>query len=404
MKMKWVCGTRSLLAIMMAFVILLFSGANDRLYCEGLELGRFRVSPKLSVIERYSDNIYLEADNEEDDWYTEITPEIAFDFAFAPRNYLSLKYIGNFFKYSDADNFDSQHHLGELSWNVESAKGSTLVVGASSSENSIQPYSPTESSKDYNLSRAFADVLLMAGQVTAVGVAYEHQSRRFDEDVFDIDDYDRDQFDASIIYGRSQILPWLLQYRYVKQDNENILSDDDIINRDFETHSIFTGARWLPSGKVSGAFRVGYTWSDFKESGIDEFSGFGMDTNVRYMFSPITNITLIARREIRPTTFTERDTGTYYVLTSGGVRLTHHRWERIETELRYYYNHRDFEGGAFGEEDRTDREHVAGLTVTYTMRNWIALSLGYQYRNNNSDDEGVDFKENLVHAGVLLSI
>ncbi|RJQ68921.1 MAG: hypothetical protein C4519_22150 [Desulfobacteraceae bacterium] len=386
-------------------LILLPAGEFASIHAEGLEYGRFRISPKLAVVERYSDNIYLEPGEEEDDFYTEIIPEITLDFAIAPRNYISLKYVGNFFRFSDADNFDSQYHLGEASWTVETAKGSRFAAGASTSDTSVQPYSPIESAKDYRVNRIFAETILVAGQVTEFGLQAERLSRRFDDVSNEVDDYDRNQVDASIVYRRSEIFPLLLQYRFIRQDNEDLPQAGlDPFNRDYDTHSVFTGARWRPAGKLSGALRIGYTWSDFENDAIDEFSGLGMDIDLLYRFSPITRFNLIGRRNVLPTTIAERDTGTYYVLTSGGVRLTLQRWSKIITTLSYFYHHRDFQSGLAPAEDRVDREHVAALNIEWAIQRWISIILGYQYRNNDSDLPTVDYKENLVQLGVHLSI
>lgn len=398
----------ALLAATTITLMLLGAGNFSPLDAQGLKYGRFRLSPKIDIIEGYSDNVYLEPDNTQDDFYTEISPEIALDFAFAPRNYLTLKYIGNFFLYSEADNFDSEHNFGEASWSLETAKGSRFAVGGNISDNSVQPYSPTERSKDYTLARAFAEMRLELGQVTELGARFGRASRRFDNDIDKEDDYDRDQFDISAVYRRSTVFPLLLQYRYVQQDNSDLLVREDgqirSINRDYDTQSVFTGASWRPGGKLSGALRVGYTWSNFDNPQIEEFSGFGMDIDVLYSFSEITQLNLVGRRSIEPSTIAERDTGSYYVLTSGGIRLTHHRWEKIITTLRYFYYHRDYKTALAGVQGRVDQEHVAGIDIEYAMRHWFSIILGYQFRKNDSDLDSIDYKENLVQLGVRLSI
>jgi polysaccharide biosynthesis protein VpsM len=384
---------------MAMIMTILPAGQIISLHAEGLELGRFRITPILTIVQRYSDNIYLEETDEEDDFYTEISPEITLDFALAPRNYLSLNYRGNFYRFNSADNFNTEHHRGELSWNMETTKGSTFRAGTRLSESSVQPYSATGTSRDYKLRSYFGNFIIAAGASTEVGAGYERVERRFDEDIFQ-DDYDRDQIDLSVVFGRSRIWPLLFQYRFVRQDNEDFFD----FNRDFETHALYTGARWHPAGKVSGALRVGYTWSDFDNPEIDDFSGFGMDINVLYRITEITRLSLIGQRYVSPVTIAERDSGSYYILTSGGVRLSHHRWEKIITRLNYTYHYRDYQPGPLQLGERVDREHVIELMAEYVMRQWITFSAGYRYRDNDSDIDPFDYKENLFHLGVTLSI
>jgi hypothetical protein len=385
---------------MATILILLLMGGSVPLQAEGLELGRFRITPSLTVVQRYSDNIYLAEEDEEDDFYTEISPEINLDFALAPRNYLSLNYRGSFYRFNTADNINTEHHRGELSWSLETMKGSTFRVGTSLSESSIQPYAPDDPSRDYSLRSYFGRFFLMVGAATEVGAGYERIARRFDETTYQEDDYDRDQIDLSVVFGRSRIWPLLLAYRHIRQDNEDYLD----FNRDYKTHAVYTGARWRPEGKVSGNLRVGYVWSDFDNPEIKEFSGFGMDIDVLYRITEITRLSLIGQRHVMPVTIAERDTGSYYVLSSGGVRLTHRRWERVITRLNYTYYHRDFEPAVRWPEARIDREHVIEAIVDYVMRDWVTFSLGYRYRDNDSDLDAVDFRENRFQLGVTLSI
>lgn len=384
---------------LLAATTLVMTVAN--IHAQGIEYGRFRISPSLAIIEAYTDNVYLAEDNEESDFYTEIAPGLTLDFALAPRNYITLKYLGNYFYFSEADNSDYNQHFGEASWSAETAKGSNFTLGTSISETSVQPYSARETAKDYSLNRVFGEMFLLPGSVTEIGLQYERLARRFDAEEFEVDDYDRDQFDVSILYRRSEILPLLLQYRLVLQDNEPEFG----IDRDYKTHSIFTGARWRPAGKLSGALRVGYTWSDFDSDQIDEFSGLGMDIDLIYRITEITRLTLLGRRAILPRTRAERDSGNYYVLTSGGLRLSHHRWEKITTIFRYDYFHREYQSGLeLTGEDRVDEEHVAGASIEYALRNWLSLIFGYQYRNRDSDREDVNYEENLFELGVRLLI
>ena len=130
---------------------------------DGIEMGRFRINPVLSMSESYSDNIYLDDQNEVGDYITAITPEVTFDVAVVPRNYFSLKYRGDFIYYSDADNFKKDHHLGSLSFHSRTRKESNFEVGVSAEDTAIQPFSEQDRSKDYTLQSAYAEALLMLG-------------------------------------------------------------------------------------------------------------------------------------------------------------------------------------------------------------------------------------------------
>jgi len=381
---------------MMLCMVFLSLALGSSASCEeGWEIGRLRITPKLALLADYSDNIYLVEDEEEDDIYIIVSPEISFDVAVAPRNYFSLKYSGFFLNFDTAENFDENHHIGELSWHTETAKGSTLTAGASIDDNSIQPFSVDEVAKKYQLYRGFADVLLMAGSMIEIGAGYERLSRRFDEDRFESDDYDRNRYDISLLYKKSEKFPLLLEYRFVQQDNQDL---DRAFDTDYDTHTIFIGSRWRPTAKLSGALRVGYIRSDFEDDSIDDFDGVAADIDITYSITEITKFELVVARDVEPVTRTLRETGSYYVLSSAGIVLTHQKWERIITELSYLYRHKAFEGGPL---DRTDRYHDAGLKLRYLLKDWVSFSIGYNYRSNSSDLTTVEYTENMAEAGIL---
>jgi hypothetical protein len=389
---------RSKGSIFFLVFLLTMAGGIPYTQAEGWEYERLRLRPKVDVLEHYSDNIFLSADEEEGEFYTEIVPQLAVDFALTPRNYITAEAIGYFYRYDTYDNFDESEYFGQLSWNLETAKGSLLRAGASTASESVQPYGPEDTYAEYDRDRLFAEGRLAIGSITEVGAGFEHRTREFEDEAEQIDDYKRQQADFDVVYGRSRAFPLLLQYRYINQDNE-ILDD---VDRDWVSHSVFTGAYWRGTGRMSGAFRVGYTAADFKDEGIDDISGFGADVDMTYRYSEITSIRLMGERSVQPVTTSERERGNYYVLSSAGIRFIHRKWDRITTELGYRYNHRKF--NISETQDRVDEEHVAGVTIRYDFRRWIGFSLGYQFEDNNSDDDASDYTENSGRIGIHLYI
>lgn len=382
-------------------ILILLPASYSQVFCgDGIEWERFRLIPSLTITQSYSDNIYLEDENETDDYITAVSPEVSLDMAVVPRTYFSLKYRGDFLAYGDADNFRDDNHLGAFSFNSETAKGSHFLAGISAEDTSIQPYSAQEQSKDYTLKSAYADILLMVGKVTEIGAEYSRSDREFDELQYVDDDYTRDTFDFHVLYKRSLILPLLLQYRYIDQDN----NDQGPINTDFQSHTVFVGARWRPANKLSGALRIGYTWAEFDEANVDDFDGYAIDTNLVYAFSEITRFTLTAQRAIQRPTRSARESGDYFEYTTAGLTITHKKWERITTRLDFLYRYRDYTEIQGSSSVREDDYYRAGLSVEYAMRRWISFTLGYRFQKNNSDIATEDYAENLVEFGITFSL
>lgn len=367
---------------------------------DGIEWGHFRFIPSLTVSESYSDNIYLASKNETEDYVTTLTPELTLDAAIVPRNYFSLKYHGDFLSYSETDNFKEDHHLGSLSFNGETAKGSHFIAGISMQDTAIQPFSEQERSKDYTLQHAYVDVLAKLGKVTEIGTQYSRQDREFDEQQFLDDDFIRNTWDFHLLYTRSSIWPLLIQYRYESQDNNDL----GTINSDFHTYTLFLGARWQSDKKFSGVFRVGYKKAEFDRSGADDYYGYAADTIITYAFSEFTKFTHIAQSTIGSPTRSARESGEYYINKRVGLSITHRRWERITSQLDFLYNNRNYREIQSSDSVRNDDYYRIGLSISYAMRNWITFSLGYRFQENSSDIDDEDYSENQIKLGIALSL
>ncbi|MCP4744999.1 MAG: outer membrane beta-barrel protein [Desulfobacteraceae bacterium] len=384
------------LAALLSIPSLSFSG-------DGIEWERFRISPALSVSQSYSDNIYLSQSDETDDFITTITPELTLDFAIAQKNYLSLSYRGNFLSYADVNNFKKNHHLGSLSFNSKTAKGSHFIAGLSAQDTAIAPFSKDERSKDYMDQRAFSDILLMIGSLTEIGGGYVYNKVEFDKLEFSDDDFTRNTVDLHVLYKRSLVWPLLLQYRYIGQDNNDL----GTINTDFQTHTVFTGARWRPAMKLSGALRLGYTWAIFDETGEpdgQDFSSYAIDSSLVYELSDITRFIFTAERAVQQPTRSARESGDYFIFTSTGLTISHKTWPKITTELDFLYRFKNYKAIQGSTTIRKDRFYRAGVSADYDLRNWITFSLGYRYQHNSSDILSEDYSENFITFTVSLSM
>ncbi|NVM21039.1 MAG: outer membrane beta-barrel protein [Desulfobacterales bacterium] len=378
-------------------IILIFLWCSTGFCAEGVEWGRLRLAPKLSVGEQYSDNVFLTEKNEEDEYITTILPELSLDFAFSPRSILNVGYKADFRIYTEFDNFRKDHHRGGLSWTWTSPKGSEFAIGADAEDSSMQPYSEKDRHKDFVKGEAFVDSLLKVGAFTGLGIRYAHTSRRFDSRLDKIDEYDRDAITLDILYRRFRHLPLLLEYSYYHQDNNDL----DEPSTDMDTHTVFIGARWDPTAKLSGTLKVGYTQTDFEE--VDDFSGFATDTDLTYRFSDITTFKLRAYRMLVRSTWAGRETGNYFISSGGGLSATY-RSAPIAIVLDFSYTNNDFEQKDWWYEEREDNYFRAGVMAEHLLQDWLLLSLSYHYSRNDSNFASVDYRENRVEARCSLFI
>lgn len=386
--------------IVLSITLLVVGFSAQALAGDGIAWERLRLKLSVTASENYSDNVYLTYADEQDDWMTSVSPDISLDLAVAPRNYFTLRYQGEFLSYANKDNFREDHHFGTFSFTSETAKGSHFMLSSSAQDTSIQPFSDIEQSKDYTSQHYSADIALVVGAATEIGTQYSHNRREFDDIRYTNDDYRRDSVDVYYFNKYSTILPLLLQYRFVDQDN----NDQGGLNTDFKSHTIFIGGRWAPQSKLSGALRVGYLWANFERSDVDNFNGYAVDTDLEYAFSEITRIKLHVEKAIRQPTRSARETGDYYEFTSVGLSLKHKKWEKITTRLYGFYRVNDYKELVSKITVRQDTYYRAGFSIEYALKPWISFGLDFRHQQNDSDIDTEEYTENLGKLGVTLSM
>jgi hypothetical protein len=348
------------------------------------------------MTEGFSDNIFLTQGNEKSDFVTKFSPALNLDFALAPRNIITLGYDGDYLFHNNYDNFKKDHHGGSATWRLQTQKGSFFEINTTVKESAIQPYDERSKYKEYKRWEGACNNSLQLSDATEIGLKYEHTSRRFDKSIYQFDDYDQDSVSLNSVFEGVSIFPILLEYRYDRQNNEDPVGP----STDFNSHTIFLGARWRESSRLSGDLRLGYTTATFEEA--DNFSGFATDTELSYRFSEITIFKLNLSRYVSETTLTARDTGTYFVSTGAGFRVIHHRWEPLKVTLNLDYTNRNYEQQYF-EQNRQDDEYIAGLGAQYTFHEPFSLTIKYQFRSNDSNYPLVDYQENHIEAGITVS-
>jgi hypothetical protein len=378
------------------FVFLFYS---EGFSADGLKWGRFRLSPVLSLSEIYTDNIYLVQTGEQDDTITTISPTLSIDFALAPLHYITLKYEGNYRLYAESDNFKEDIHRFDLFWSLTTSKGSTFKLGGRANFDSIQPYSPEGRHKDFEEKEAYADILAAVGAFTDVGIRYSHLSRRFDDSIFSIDDFDMDKITLKILYKKFPVTSPLIEYTFYHYDGNDFLDR----STDMDTSIFLIGAQWEPTAKLSGYLKGGYYKSELENG--DDSSGFAMDTNVTYRLTDPARISLTLFRRVVQSTRAARETGDYYVSTGGTVLITYLGLDPFTLTIDATYQNNEFEQElSLPDEDRTDNYYRAGIHIKYSPRDWLSFGLGYSYRRNNTDFEPDEYRENRIQADVSLAM
>ena len=358
---------------------------------------RLKLTPEVVVRETYDDNVYLTDSDEVDDFITTVFPSLDAQFAFSPRARLGLLYSGAFDFYADADNFREGNNYGNLRFEYDTPKGSSIELGTWGLDSSIQPYAVNDRYKPYDIWALYADVNYVFSEITEFFGNVHHSVRRFD-DTRDIDDdYERDFFAVGMVNARASLFPWLLEYRYETQVNDQVPN----VRTELDAQSAYTGFKWGQDRRLSGTLRVGYLWSDYNDA--KAYDGWATDTELDYRIGGFTTLGLIARRGVRESTLADRDTLDYYIYEGAGLSLSYTRLDPIDLYLTGGYENRDYRSTTPVAADREDDYYIASLTASYRLTDLVSFSLGYVYRKNNSTQQALyGYTDNRVLAEITL--
>jgi len=367
-------------------------GSSGVAAADGISWGRFWFQPKLGLVERYSDNIYLDSNNAKEDYITTAVPELTAYLAFTPDSKLGLNYKGNFNHHSNFDNFGSSNQ-GNITWSLYTPAGSNIRVGAKVLDTFIQPYYESDREKPYLTRTAFMDSTLKLGSFNEIGMRYEYRTRQFDDTADREDDYDLNLFKIDFVNRYFPRFPFLLEYRYGIKHAEYSPSNNS------RSNAIYVWARWTPETRLSGNLRIGYQQTDYDE--IDDVSTIVADTALSYRLSDMTTLRLKAIRKLKDSVRADiRETGNNYTFTIWEGYVSYKYSDPLKLSLRLRYEKKDYEG----EEERDDNLYSTRMAMDYSFNRWVAVSLAHRYRVNMSTLETVEYKENSIYAGVLFSL
>jgi hypothetical protein len=357
---------------------------------------RLKLSPEIVLTETFNDNIYRSDRNEDSDFITAIYPGFNLAFALFPGCYLDLIYLGAFESYQEADNVREDHHYGGLGMSFGSGQKSRIAFGIWGEDTANQPFSEDEESRDFRIGAVYTDVDL---NITAKNQMFgncQYSQRRYKDDINEIDDYDRQFVALGTVYSPFEQFPLLMEYRHEIQDNKEAIPDAI----DFSYDAAYSGLKWGEERRLSGSLRLGYLWSQYNDKDI--YNGWSTHTNLSYAVSPFTTAVLKANRDVRVSNISERESLDYYIYEGLGLSVDWRRLHYLQLKLTGRYEQRNFKTAEGSHDDRKDRIYTAGLTGQWDFKRWASVVLGYRFRENQSNDENYDYREDRMSVELIL--
>ncbi len=365
-----------------------------------LQWDRIRIMPSVSIEQKSSDNIFLEDQEEKREDITRISSSLKMDLALTKTLMSEIYYRYEYLHYSEYENFKNDDHYVSLSLKWRTAKGSHIDIGGNLNDTSVQPYTEEDQSKDYYKIKGYADILLCFTDMWEINSKYSHIARRFYDEIYQVDDFNRDSLKIGLLYRKFRRLPLLLEFDLAKQEKDP--SGIENISNDMVRYRIHAGARWKATEKIKGDLKIGFLHAEFEEG--EEESGFSIETDLSYALSDITSFHLVLYRDVIPSTRVERETGDYYIFSGGEVGVNYSYFDPLCIKLRYQYNQKDFPSTSSNIENRLDKRSKFEGALIYAIRETIEITLDYQYKKNDSSVDTLSYQENRFSIGVSIHI
>lgn len=387
------------------------------------ESKRFEWSTRISVSEEYDDNINLRSNNKEDDWTTSVTPGLTLT-VMMEETEVNLSYDLSFVRYATNDQYDEVRHSLTLSGlkGIPVAEHLTLDLD----ESFYISEDPVETNEDVTSVRRTRDryyrntaggrINYLFGEEDAFYVGFSHIFVGNDdpnvEDSqgygalaginywFDVHhgvgfdySYRRGEFDEAEEYDQ-HVGSATYSYRFSPKTQANLFYRYDSFDyqgpsEDYVVHSTTLGLSHDFTEQISGSISGGYYVQDPDESDdVDGFSG----TVAFTQKSEKSTLTLTGSSGYRQQFFEAENLGfsKYY---AASATLSHQLLERLSTNLSGFYNKNDYQET---ESDREDKNWGGRAGFNWLLLRWLSGSLGYEYRQRDSNDAAEDYTDNRV--------
>lgn len=384
-------------------VLFLLLAVVQGAWCVKIELGKegrihvgpLRIHPGVVISETYTDNYFLEPDDERWEWITTISPNLTIHLPLR-RHSVEFEYRSDFGENYRHNEYNADHHFLKGIFNLNFPGGLAINVGHLWVADSNPPIFNGDDRKRYKDNVSFLSAGYRFSDRYSVGVVYRHHFRRFNRGPFDADDHDKDDVALDLNY---RILPKTTVFLESGYTNTRY-PERDLISYDNDEYRVWLGAKTDVTAKIVGVLKGGWSlkvWDDDRVG--DDVSTFGMEGDLYYDLTPRTRLSLILFRRIQDTTFTTTENvafGSSFTTTGGTFEVRQAFAPRFDAygNVGFTYNEYNEEGPV--RKVREDYLFQGSVGLDYRIWKWITLGALYNFLNNDSNFDEEDYTENRV--------
>lgn len=343
------------------------------------------LTPTLQVSERFDDNFRAVEVGEEDSWITAITPTITLA-GKGRKSSHSLTYsaTSDIFQSSSNDDNTDHHVTADLGFEFDARNKLKLNAGYHYIEETASKDQSIENDKfdtynaggvySYGVEGALAQLELAAN----VKRLQYHNSGTLNADK----EYDSAAFNVTGYYRVGSKTRALLEARHTGYDY--------ITNTGLNSNNIalLGGVTWDATAKTTGSIKLGAEKKRFDVATLDDKNGSMWEVGVTWQPLTYSTFNLSTRRGLD-----EGSAGATAIKSQNSTLGWKHEWlDRLTSDANYTHITQDYEDQASQREDTIDS---LGLGLTYEMRRWLDVGVGYKYAETDSNIAGESDKRNI---------
>jgi hypothetical protein len=359
-----------------------------------IRVGELSLTPTLRLSEAYDDNFReaAEPDNQSS-WITTIEP--ALELAAQDRlNLYRLRYaLESDIYHSSHDDDNTDHHLdADAHLEFSSRHRLDLNAGYDRIENTADTTSRAENDKYHtrNIGAVYGLGVESAAMQFELGADQEH--RRYDNSGSLNRDKDRDTRTLSATAYYRLAPKTRVLFEIGSSDFDYVSSRTlDSVNR-----SYLAGVTLDATASTSGTFKVGREEKDFDDPAASDPGLTAWHADLSWKPRTYSTFRLTARQGIDEGSSQEQ-----FVETRMAGLEWDHAWNGFfSTQLAVIRSKMDYANAA----NRHDETDTYRLGLTWELRRWLSLDLGYRYRQRESNVDQENFERSLYLAGLNLNL
>jgi len=365
--------------------------------------------PALQFKEVYDDNFHADDSNEKSSWITTIAPS----FTLAGKGNKSgyqLNYTASSDTFHSSQKDNNTDHIFSAASDFEFNARNRLNLNAGYREIEDAATQNQNRENDQYNSKAIGGVYTYGARSARAQIDFgaNYDELRYSNSNQLNSDKERDStaLRSTFYYRVAPATRLLLEARHTDYD---YISDTDSSSTNID---LLTGITWDATAKTSGSIKVGRGQKDYDNSSIDTASTGMWEVGATWKPRTYSTFRLTTRRAFDEgsnsastigdgTDTTVRDTNddSAVKLHSTTLGWKHYWVKHLYSDLSY--TRMDLE---YLDTDREDKFNSINLGLTYEMRRWLDIGLGYKYSENDSDMASESYERNVYALTINASL